>query len=187
MTRQETRLAGKALDVILAAGVGRARFAVESHSRTLGRAVTYYKDTETEGAVHLPHYWAVYLHDGRGRITMPPGQYLVWFRNPLNDPRLRGGNYPVTRREIRRLSKVEFEFWLEENRRARRRKTPVPMIIARSVGPTKPTRFFSNNGGMFQFWQDANFVARDLVQSEMRKAIGEDLLNIRESLTFNLF
>jgi hypothetical protein len=182
LNADELTLSRKVTDAILRAGVVRARFAVEPFSGTLSRAVTSYRDSDTHGAVHIPHYWAVFVNDGRRPFSMPGNRVMCWFRNPLNDPRLKGGNYPVNRADVRHMTRVDFEFWLEENRKARVRGVPVPMIVTRRITkPTQAKRFFSNNGGMFQFWQDANIAARPIVQAEITKLLGKDL-NIKATL-----
>lgn len=73
--------------------------------------------------VGLPHYWAVYYHDGRGPARAGSGEgfgssVLVWFPNPTDDPRHRG-DYPIRASDIRRLSRDEFLQGLEENKRRR--------------------------------------------------------------------
>lgn len=54
--------------------------------------------------VGVPHYWAVYYHDGRGRAR-PDGQWLIWYPNPNDDPRHQG-NFPTKRSQIRSLKDV---------------------------------------------------------------------------------
>lgn len=182
MNRDEERLSRGVLTAILAAGVVRARFAVAPHSNTLSRAVTsFVEGGGLGGAVHIPHYWAVFVNDGRRPFAMPGDRVMVWFRNPLNDPRLRGGNYPVNRADLRHLNKEQFQFWLEENRRARARGVPVPMIVTRRI--TKPTRakkFFDNDGGMYGFWRDASRAAQPIVAAEIKKLLGD--IRITETL-----
>jgi len=54
--------------------------------------------------VGVPHYWAVYYHDGRGRAK-PDGQWLIWYPNPNDDPRHRGA-YPTKRSQVRSLTEA---------------------------------------------------------------------------------
>ena len=55
------------------------------------------EEAKGRGKLHVPHYWALYIHDGRG--PAPGGgagdKILVWFKDPANDPRYPGGIYPV--------------------------------------------------------------------------------------------
>ena len=69
----------------------------------------------TNGALYLPHYWAVFIHDGRKPFGPKRAKVLVWFRNPADDPRLREG-YPVRLRDVKRLTKEQFREGLARNR-----------------------------------------------------------------------
>jgi len=53
--------------------------------------------------IGVPHYWAVFYHDGRGPVrSSRPGGFLVWYKNPKDDPR-HGGDFPVRKSQIRSL------------------------------------------------------------------------------------
>lgn len=58
----------------------------------------------------VPHYWAVYYHDGRSPALAAPQRWLVWYPNPKDDPRHRG-NYPVRATQIRRLDIPWHQLW----------------------------------------------------------------------------
>lgn len=101
--------------------------------RTLGRG---------KASVSVPHYWAPFYHDGRGAVIARPGKWLVWFKDPGDDPRW-GPGLPVLRREVRRLRKKEFEAGLKENRR---RGPGNPFMYVRKVsGPAKANPFFERS------------------------------------------
>ena len=88
--------------------------------------------------VHLPFYWAIYYHDGRNSIAK--GTFMVFFRNPDEDPRIDGGsrNYPVRVTDIRPLTLTPERF------RALARSGRI--IITKRVGPTRAHPFFEAAG-----------------------------------------
>lgn len=79
----------------------------------------------------VPHYWAVFYHDGRRGFGPKRSQVLVWFKNPADDPRYSGG-YPVRRSQIRRLNSAQFYRALRAGK----------LIVARRVGPARAQPFF---------------------------------------------
>lgn len=90
----------------------------------------------------VPHYWAVYYHDGRGPVSPVSARKLVFFDDPLsNDPRLQGG-YPRRASDIRRLSRDEYLEGLERNAERRAAGLPPFMFVVDSVGPARPRPFF---------------------------------------------
>jgi len=97
------------------------------------------KDSEIEARVHLPHYWAVFFHDGRGPIKSK-GKKLIYFANPANDPRLAGG-YPITRSDIKTLSQKDYEDGLQRNKELRD-TGQVYMYVLDAVGPSVGNPFF---------------------------------------------
>lgn len=107
-------------------------------SRTLRAALerTRVEDTDSktvESILTVPHYWAVYYHDGRGPIVAKRGKFLVWFRSIDDDPRVASG-HPVRATDIRklRLSKTEF----------RRLHKAGKLIIAKRSGSVTGRPFF---------------------------------------------
>lgn len=143
---------------VLRAVAARARRRVTPKipSRTL-RAALEVRVEEVVGTMfavlHLPHYWALYVHDGRGPITKNKG-FLVFFRNPSEDPRLAGG-YAKRAAEVRHLTRTEWKSGLERNRRhiaAGGDPFDAPMIVVRRVGPAAGARFFTD--GMIGFLQE---------------------------------
>lgn len=85
-------------------------------STQLKAALQIKKIDNTAGYLWVPHYWAIYVHNGRGDAGPVSSTYLVWFRNPQDDPRYPGGKYPVKRSDIKRLTKEQFQEWASRNR-----------------------------------------------------------------------
>ena len=150
-------------------------------SNQLRRGLVRIQNGESSWALHIPHYWAVYNHDGRSPVRPRKASYLVWFRNPNDDPRLSGGRSPERLSQVRKLSKGNFQKWSAVNRQIvknYRRRTgkrvltssdyetmKLPMIVAKLSPrgnyfvPGNP--FFSNgpNGGMNGFIKEADTLA----------------------------
>lgn len=148
----------------------RARTAVRPliPSETLREALEVHLDPfEPQGYLEIPHYWAIYVHDGRGPFGPRRAKVLVWFTNPEDDPRLRPP--PVRYAQWRPLTKAEFQHGLQRNAEHRLLGLPPYMIVRRyQPRPQPPTYFFSL--GLKPFEQQivppivletvANFVAR---------------------------
>lgn len=111
-------------------------------SSTLREAARLIVDAQAGAAsILIPHYWAVYYHDGRAGFSAQAGRFLVFFADPEDDPRLEGG-YPVREEDIRRLTRDEFQAGLAENEeRAIDGRGPF-MFVVRSVGPAGAHPFF---------------------------------------------
>lgn len=145
--------------------------------------------TDSRGLIRVPHYWARFIHDGRGPSPSASGtgKILVWFRDPKDDPRYPGGMYPIRRSDIKRLTRGQFRKWSRINQKiinAYRRSTGkriltaadyramnLPMIIAKnspgSRGRVIGVPFFSNapGGGMFGFRKEMNIVGQRIVST----------------------
>ena len=140
---------------------------ISTPSRTLRQAMTAsHRFILHEGhqfSIHIPHYWAIYYHDGSGPITMPKGRYMVWFKDPKDDPRLKNG-YPVKKSDIRRLnlSRERFTQFLKDDK----------IIIRRSVGKRK---------GSF-FTHKAKLAWEPWIRTELRRRTAEEILRILEPL-----
>lgn len=124
-------------------------------SSTLQQAARVRKKPAGGGyQLYIPHYWAIYIHNGRGPSQPKSKTFLVWFRNPQDDPRIRRG-YGV-KRPPRRLSKREWDYWLKQNRKASKLGIPAPMIVTQYAGPSSkykaggphPSKFWDNKHGM---------------------------------------
>lgn len=120
-----------------------------------------------EAAVHIPHYWAIYVHDGRSPFRMPKGRYMVWYRDPSQDPRLKGGR-PERRAAVRRLRLTKAEF----HRLARAGQIVVASEIRK---PTRPSPFFSNTGVMRSFLGKAGGIVQREWRVHLRRELGARL------------
>jgi hypothetical protein len=132
-------------------------------SRTLRQAVTAsYRKTPHghQMSVNIPHYWAIYYHDGSGPITMPKGKYMVWYRDPKDDPRYRGG-YPVTRSQVRplTLSKKNFNKLVREGK----------LVVRKSVGRRRAHPFAKAAAAAWGIWIHARLQQR--TAEEINKAL----------------
>jgi hypothetical protein len=104
-------------------------------SKTLRNAVVFIPDNRGGGRLYIPHYWAEYYHDGREGFGVDDNEWLVYFADPADDPRIAGG-YPVREDDVNTLTKEQWEEGLEKN--AERDPDDPYMIVVRSVGPFKP-------------------------------------------------
>lgn len=108
--------------------------------------------------VHVPHYWAEYVHDGSAPVS---DKLMVWFKNPKLDPRNKP-SYPVRYRDRRKLTPDQF-------RDASRRGL---IVVAFRRAAREGTPFFDNDGNMRLFLDlarrqiDADFST--LVKREFR-------------------
>lgn len=109
-----------------------------------------------EGKLFIPHYWAVYFHDGRGGFGPRDATFLVFFERPQDDPRLPGGKFPERASQLRRLTAAEFNAGLAENTRRHRLGLPPFMFVIKNddgspgrVGPASGHPFFVD--GMLGF------------------------------------
>lgn len=83
------------------------------------------------------HFWAQYLHDGRGVVKRRYKQWLVYWPDDRGmDPRIAPipHGYPTRRSEQKRLTKAQFYDALAQFEDALNRGVPSPVIITR--GPT---------------------------------------------------
>lgn len=112
-------------------------------SKTLRAAIRLIVDESKERAdLFIPHYWAVYYHDGRGAFGPDRARKLVFFDDPKDDPRIKGGR-PVRESDVQRLTKDQYREGLRRNQeRAARGGRPF-MYVVDSVGPSAPRPFFS--------------------------------------------
>lgn len=174
-------------DSLARAGVAVARPVVREHSKTLARALTTVRKNSQLVALHIPHYWAVYVHDGRRAPVRARngGVYLVWFRDRDADPR---GIKQERYSEWRHLTSEEFQRGLLLNKAARKLGLDPPMIVVRQVTkPTPPTRFFMNTHGMKPFRNRAGDVAetafREHALNYLRKQLGlSNVASLRTAL-----
>lgn len=112
------------------------RIPSETLRRTLGVAIV-----PPRAILFLQHYWALYVHDGRGSVRPRSATWLVWFTDPKDDPRLAGG-YPVRLSQVRRLTRAQFLDGLRRNREAAARGTKPFMVVRKVSGPARGVPFF---------------------------------------------
>jgi len=136
-------------------------------------------ESGAEALVLTDFYWAVYYHDGRGPISAKPGKFLVFFRDPRDDPRHNGGslNYPKRAANVRtlRLTKGEFSMMLRTGR----------LIATKRVGPAEAHPFFDVGFASLQARYGPQ-VARAFGDCVVELLAADDLLNGREEATFSL-
>lgn len=82
-------------------------------SRTLRDALQR-RNFGLKGDLFIPHFWALFVHDGRGPFGPKSARFLVFFQDPNDDPRK-----PTPEREAsaRKLTRGEFDAGIAENRR----------------------------------------------------------------------
>lgn len=188
-------------------GYEKARLVIRSNQ--LRRGLRRVHNDDGSWSLLVPHYWAVYLHDGRGPVTPKTATYLVWFRNPKDDPRLTGGRSPERLSQARRLSASQFKYWAEKNRqiiKRYRRATgrriltasdyeamKLPMIVVkmspRSGGLVPGQKFFSNeaDGGMSGFPEEAGQLAVRRTSEHVRRELSKaGFLNKKRTVVVSL-
>jgi hypothetical protein len=117
----------------------------------------------TAGCLWIPHYWAVYLHSGRkashGNI------FLMWYINPAEDPRYRGGKYPVRREDVKRYAQLSKAEQIQIKQDIKDGKVIFAKRSPRSGDTVKHTPFFSNSDvrGMAGFRDLANIEGARIV------------------------
>lgn len=165
MTADFRRLPGLLFDRLGGAALNFAYPVVKRHSRILAAHLALVRkrggaaDGKASGSLRIPHYWAEFLHDGRGPVQAAPGRVLVYWRKEWveSDPRLFGGIHTAqTRSQERRLTYELYVRGLEENLRLARAGVPLdqlPMVVTRSSGPSEGKFFFTE--GMEPFRDEA--------------------------------
>lgn len=116
------------------------------------------RPTSDQIIVGVPHYWAIYYHDGRGPIRAKPGRWLVYFKDPAEDPRIANG-YPVRAADIVRLTREQFMEGLARGQ----------LIVTKSVGPADPHPFFTD--GMHSLSGEIGPVAANMLGEMLLAAV----------------
>ena len=134
---------------------------------------------DVAGKVSIPHYWALYVHDGRRPFRKQ--KFMVWFRNPRLDPRLVNGKTPKRASQLRSLTRAQWlaavrlrDEWIKQGGDP----FDAPVIITKAVRKsTKATPFFGNapGEGMFGFIDDTHRIARAEMSRHVRKVMGDAL------------
>jgi hypothetical protein len=137
-----SRIIRKVLEAIGPRELERAKASVGS--MTLRRAMRLIiEESEARANLFIPHFWAVYYHDGHGSISPRNARKLVFFDDPNDDPRLNGGVSPERASSLRRLTKAQYiEGLVQNQRRAAAGGRPFMYVVDR-VGPQSPKPFFN--------------------------------------------
>lgn len=182
MASETEKIRLKILQVIADTGLFRIKSVTRSetvkkylYNRITGKGVTFI----------VPHYWIPYYHDGRGGFGPKDQPYLVYYRNPRDDPRIAGG-YPLRRSDTKKLTPSQFREGMRTNY-ALYRKNPgggrfQHMVVkglaggSKRVGPTRPhkTDPFYVNG-----LEDIEDVIRDTADEEITKFI-KDITRLKK-------
>lgn len=154
MTRLVWDLAKQARDFVRP----RIQSKVLARSLKVGKKRNSVRGRTHIGYVEIPHYWAVYYHDGHGPVRARPGKYIVYFKKGKKhlDPRMQVGTwYPVRSYQEKKLSKAQFFAALKRG----------DIVVTKKSGPAKGKHFFTR--GMRGFIQKAD----SYVMSEVKKWI----------------
>lgn len=121
--------------------------------------------------LYIPQYWAVYYHDGRGGFGPQTKAFLVYFRNPSDDPRLSNG-YPTRASQIRQLTAEEFRDGLHQNSLNNKAGKEPFMYVVRSVGPAGAHPFFEE--GMVHFGDTASLLITGEFDAYIQQLVDEE-------------
>lgn len=161
-----------------------ARARPQIPSRTLRRALVSIRVTDTQVKMNITHYWAVFVHEGRGEARARSGQFLAWYRNPREDPRLTpfGGQTPPRASQLLGLRQVISAQQFREDVNAGK------VVFAERTGPVAGVPFFSNDagGGMHGFVDQANRLATPLTRKHILERIGKENLRERDVAVLTL-
>lgn len=137
--------------------------------------------TERRGVAFVltDFYWAVYYHDGRGPIKARPGKFLVFFRDPDDDPRIDGSarDYPKRVADARKLSLTKGQF----NRLLRSGR----LLATKRVGPAEAHPFFEVGFAALQSRYGPK-ISRLFSECVLETLDARDLLDADEEITFEL-
>jgi len=134
-------------------------------SRTL-RAALRLQKRDGRWWLGVPHYWAVYYHDGRGPSLARPNLFLIWYWDPRDDPR-HHGNYPVRAVQIRRLN-IPWEQLLQDVEDG---KAVIARMSPRSGGSVRGKHFFDR--GLHGFFRRSTPEAQKTFRRVVRQEVPE--------------
>jgi hypothetical protein len=138
------------------------------------------------GALYIPHFWALFVHDGRGGFGPQRATFLVYFVNDADDPRK---PTPERAKDQRRLTKAEFQAGLGENRRLEQLNPaggPMQhMIVVKDpfgdparVGRAEGTPFFSPDY-MQPFLTQVDNLVFEKFDAFIRRNVGFEKVDVR--------
>lgn len=156
------------------AEIGRSRILASTRSETVKKYLQS-RITETGVTFNVPHYWVGYYHDGRGSFGPKDAVWLVYFKNPKDDPRIASG-YPVSRSAVRRLTASQYKEGWQMNREMQKRNpgggAMQYMIVTKHVGPTAETKkdpFFRK--GLSNIGDDIRKIATAEIRDYVKQVI----------------
>lgn len=151
----------------------------EVGSKTLRKAMELILEVSKGRArLYIPHYWAIYYHDGHGTITPKRARKLVFFDNPKDDPRLDNGVTPEREAQVGRLTKQQYQDGIKKNRKRAARGQRPYMYVVDSVGPTPGDPFFDRAA------KGAPARADRFFEKELTRELGQLAREISERDTF---
>lgn len=150
----------KARILLTLARLARREARAFARSQTLRETMFVELRTPDVAVVGVPHYWAVYYHDGRGPVRARNARFLVYFKDPAQDPRILGG-YPVREGEVKRLTAAQFRRAVELDQ----------VIVTRAVGPAEGNPFFTE--GLKNFPVQADRVGLDIFRRDFLASVRE--------------
>lgn len=144
-------------------------------SKTLREGLKVFIDRNRDAVLRIPHYWAVFVHDGRGVVRPVRARWLVWFQNPADDPRTDfGRKYPIRKEDVRRLTKAQWEAGLAENARRRAAGAEPFMIVTKVSGPVRARPFFDQ--GLQTFPEEGE----EIIAEELEKFVLKGMDNFED-------
>lgn len=163
-------------------GLARARQALQSKGSVQSRQLIDSLEAVPGGAfevlIFASPYYAVFVHDGSGPafrdLSRPP---FIWYRDPLQDPRLDGGRTPPRVSQLRHLTGEQYR----QDRKAGK------LIVTRKVGRRQGNPFLSNEpgGGMFGFIEEVGRIAQEETSRAVRKTLGK-LFDVKGSVEVSI-
>jgi hypothetical protein len=169
LAAQTRRFQEEVLRLIMEAGRDQARDYILSGkgahtSRQIAEGLRLQVTAPVRGYLISDPYWALYFHDGRRAIDRRGKRgSLVWFKDPLKDPRLNAGRTPSRARDLRRLTRDQFMAAKEADE----------IYIRKRVKGVAPTPFFSNEGGMVGFSGKVAPIVRQSFEQYLDRALGK--------------
>ncbi len=154
-----------------------ARPGIRDASRTLAKsAVARYLGSIGDvhvSQVHIPHYWAVFVHDGHDGIQPVRRRFLVYYLDPRRDPRRSGGRSTTPEGE-RSLTKAEFRTLAKQIYDAKKAGRKPPARIVEDSGPALGSPFFDNTRGMAAF----ESLAKSYIDTRITNYMKRELRNL---------
>ena len=141
-------------------------------SKTLQESMVVIRYSDESVAVFVPHYWAIYYHEGSGPIS---GKRMAFFIDKADDPRTAGArSYPVRVSDIKKLTDV----WTKEQIKAARKSGK--LIFTTHVGPRGGNPFFEI--GLAGFSAIADQIVAEVLTRALIEVLPREEAEIRLAL-----